>query len=215
MTIKLPFTLTDKDFVLGIQSGNPAMESKFYSHCRKYYDEVGAKLFGSDNVSHEDFFQDAYLQLWTEIQNGRIHVKDGVVYRIKADGSDERMTAKLTSFMVVIVKNQYAKSKRNKQVDIDSAGKADLMKIEDVLQYDSADKELKLQVVDDCVAALPTRCKEILTLFYFKKKSLDEILEIRQENTSKDGLKSAKSKCMRQLEGRIIESFKAYNIGLC
>ena len=57
--------------------------------------------------------------------------------------------------------------------------------------------------------------KEILTLFYFKKKSLDEILAIRQENSTKDGLKTAKSKCMRQLEGRIIETFKEYNISLC
>lgn len=215
MTIKLPFTLTDKDFVLGIQNGNPAMESKFYSHCRKYYDEVGKKIFGNDNVSHEDFFQEAFLQVWTEIKNGRIHVTDGAVYRIKSDGADDKMTAKLTSFLIVIVKNQYAKSKRNKQIDIDSAGKADLMKIEEILQYDSADKEQKMQMVDDCLADLSDRCKEILTLFYFKKKSLDEILEIRRENTSKDGLKSAKSKCMRQLETKIIKSSKAYNIGLC
>ena len=82
---------------------------------------------------------------------------------------------------------------------------------DELLSYDDADKELKHQVVDDCVANLPARCKEILTLFYFKKKSLDEILQIRQENTSKDGLKSAKSKCMRQLEERIIETFKEYN----
>lgn len=215
MNIKLPFTLTERDYVSGIQAGNPAMERKFYEYCRKYYEETGRKIFGQDNVSHEDFFQDAFLQIWTEIQNGRIHLVDGAIYRIKADGSDEEMTAKLNSFLMTIVKNQYAKTKRHTSVDIDNAGKFDIMKIEELLNYDDADKELKHQVVDDCVANLPARCKEILTLFYFKKKSLDEILQIRQENTSKDGLKSAKSKCMRQLEDRIVVSFKEYNISLC
>ena len=166
-------------------------------------------------MAHEDFFQEAFIQIWTEIQNGRIHLVDKAIYRIKADGSDEEMTAKLKSFLMTIVKNQYAKSKRHIAVDIDNAGKSDLMKIEELLNYDDADKELKHQVVDDCVANLPARCKEILTLFYFKKKSLDEILAIRQENSTKDGLKTAKSKCMRQLEGRIIETFKEYNISLC
>ena len=216
MTIRLPFKqFTDTDYVTGIQAGNPAMERKFYDHCRGYYEDVKHKLFGDDNVSHEDFFQDAFIQIWTEIQNRRIHLVDGSVYRIKADGTDGKMTARLTSFMVVIIKNQYLKTKRHKTVDIDNAGKADLMQIEELLQYDSADKELKHQLVDDCVADLPARCKEILTLFYFKKKSLDEILQIRRENTSKDGLKSAKSKCMRQLEGRIIESFGEFSISLC
>lgn len=215
MKIRLPFTLTEYDYVCGIQAGNPVMERKFYDYCRQYYEETNRKIFGDDNVSHEDFFQEAFIQIWTEIQNGRIHLVDKAIHRIKADGSDEVMTAKLKSFLMTIVKNQYAKSKRHIAVDIDNAGKSDLMKIEELLSYDDADKELKHQVVDDCVANLPARCKEILTLFYYKKKSLDEILQIRQENTSKDGLKSAKSKCMRQLEGRIIETFKEYNISLC
>lgn len=215
MNIKLPFTLTERDYVSGIQAGNPAMERKFYEYCRKYYEETGRKIFGQDNVSHDDFFQDAFLQIWTEIQNGRIHLVDNVIYRIHADGKDEKMTSMLKSFLITIIRNQYMKSKRHVAVDIDNASRSDIQKIEDLLNYESADKELKHQVVDDCVANLPARCKEILTLFYFKKKSLDEILQIRQENTSKDGLKSAKSKCMRQLEDRIVVSFKEYNISLC
>ena len=215
MKIKLPFILTEYDFVSGIQMGNPVMERKFYDYCEQYFQETKRKICGDRNVLLDDFFHEAFVQIWTEIQNGRIHLVNGAIFRIKADGSDEKMTAKLKSFLMTIVRNSYLKSIGKVYVDIDNAGKSDIMKIEELYNYDDADKELKHQIVDDCVANLPSRCKEILTLFYFKKKSLDEILQIRQENTSKDGLKSAKSKCMRQLELRIIDSFKEYNISLC
>jgi DNA-directed RNA polymerase specialized sigma subunit len=100
-------------------------------------------------------------------------------------------------------------------VDIDNMGKTDVMKVEEMLAYDDADKEVKQQIIDECVNDLPARCKEILTLFYYKNKSLDEILTLRQENTSKDGLKTAKSKCMKQLSDRVIECFTRYNTCLC
>lgn len=67
-------------------------------------------------------------------------------------------------------------------------------------------------IVEMCVNALPPRCKEILTLFYYENKSLDEILEIRHENQSKDGLKSGKSKCMKSLKERISAEFERRNL---
>ena len=60
---------------------------------------------------------------------------------------------------------------------------------------------------------MPPRCLEILTLFYVKGKSLDEILEIRKDkNTSKVGLKSAKYKCMNALRERVTKMFDQLNI---
>ena len=215
MSFKLPFLATEVDYVSGIQAGDVVMERRFYDYCRKYYNETKGGIFGEDNVSHEDFFQDALIQVWSEIQNKRIHVVDGAIYRIQADGKDVRMTAKLRSFIMTIVRNQYLKSKRHLNVDIDNMGKTDVMKVEEMLAYDDADKEVKQQIIDECVNDLPARCKEILTLFYYKNKSLDEILTLRQENTSKDGLKTAKSKCMKQLSDRVIECFTRYNTCLC
>lgn len=214
MKIKLPFQLSEYDYVIGIQAGNPAMERKFYDYCVRYFHQSKGTVFHDAPDASDDFFHEAFIQIWTEIQNGRIYTVDKVIFRKKADGKAEKMTAKLTSFMMTIVRNQYMKTKRHISVDIDNAGKADLMKIEELLNFDDADKEIKHRVVDDCISDLPSRCKEILTLFYFKKKSLDEILTIRKDNSSKDGLKTAKSKCMRQLEGRIVDNFKKYNIYL-
>lgn len=215
MKFKLSFTITEADYVRGIQAGDAAMERRFYDHCLKYYNDKKGGVFGDDTDACEDYFQDAFIQVWSEIQNNRIHIVDGDIYRIQADGHDARMTAKLNSFIMTIVRNQYLKTKRHVNVDIENMSKADTMKVEDLLAYDGGDKEIKQQIIDKCVTELPVRCKEILTLFYYKGKSLDEILMIRKENTSKDGLKAAKSKCMKQLSERVIECFTRYNTCLC
>ena len=59
--------------------------------------------------------------------------------------------------------------------------------------------EERERVVADAVLAMSDRCRQILTLFYYEQRSLDEILEIRPENTSKVGLKTSKYKCMQRL----------------
>lgn len=215
MALKLPFVTTEADYVRGIQAGDAAMEQRFYDYCRKYYNETKGGVFVEHDESQEDYFQDAFIQVWSEIQNKRIHLVDGAIYRIQADGKDLKMTAKLKSFIMTIIRNQYLKSRRHVNVDIENLGKDDVMKVEDLLAYDDAEKETKQQIIDECIKELPARCKEILTLFYYKNKSLDEILSIRQENTSKDGLKTAKSKCMRQLSDRVLECFTKYIACVC
>ncbi len=215
MPFKLPFVASEADFVRGIQARDVNMERRFYDYCRKYYNATCGGIFSEDNVSHEDYFQDAFILVWTEIQNKRIHVVNDAIYRTQADGTDVKMTAKLKSYIMTIVRNQYIKSKRHVNIDIDNLSKSDILKVEDLLAYDSADKELKQQIIDSCVGELPTRCKEILTLFYYKNKSLDEILMIRQENTSKDGLKTAKSKCIKQLGERVLNHFTEYKTCSC
>ena len=75
-------------------------------------------IFSEDNVSHEDYFQDAFILVWTEIQNKRIHVVNDAIYRTQADGTDAKMTAKLKSYIMTIVRNQYIKSKRPVRISL-------------------------------------------------------------------------------------------------
>ena len=74
-------------------------------------------------------------------------------------------------------------------------------------------EEQKNRIVDECISELSPRCAEILTLFYYKGMSLDQIMEQRAEkNTSKNGLKTAKNKCMNTLRDRITVQFKMFNL---
>lgn len=58
----------------------------------------------------------------------------------------------------------------------------------------------KLDVISDCVAVMSERCRQILTFFYVDRKRLDEILLLLPTFTSKDALKTAKTKCLSKLK---------------
>ena len=65
----------------------------------------------------------------------------------------------------------------------------------------------KDRIVSQCLLALPKSCLEILTLFYYERKSLEEILAARPENNTYNGLKTRKSKCISNLKKHITKSF--------
>ena len=151
----------------------------------------------------DDIFQDSFLVIWTEIQNGKIFTKDGFLARINKYGEAARMTCSLDSFLMTIARNRHFKELRNEGpailVDIDGhsfCGEA--------VETETSDKERRMQVIDDELDKLSHHCKEILTLFYVKRMSLEQILVSRPENTSKDGLKTSKSKCLRQLKTNVV-----------
>ena len=78
---------------------------------------------------------------------------------------------------------------------------------------DENDEETRNRIVDDCIQRISPRCAEILTMFYYEEKTLDEILAARHEtNSSKNGLKTAKNKCMNTLRSLCNEEFRKYNI---
>ena len=66
---------------------------------------------------------------------------------------------------------------------------------------------MKDRIVDECIARMSPSCIDILTMFYYKDMSLDEILAAREENTSKDGLKTAKNKCLNTLKAKVNDEF--------
>jgi DNA-directed RNA polymerase specialized sigma24 family protein len=104
---------------------------------------------------------------------------------------------------MAIAKNRHLKELRTDgpSVLVDIDGKAICGEPVDV---DVTEKERKMQAIDDELAKLSNHCREILTLFYVKRMSLEQIMMSRSENTSKDGLKTSKSKCLRQLKTNVV-----------
>ena len=69
-------------------------------------------------------------------------------------------------------------------------------------------------MVADAVLGMSDRCRQILTLFYYEQRSLDEILAIRPENTSKVGLKTSKYKCMQRLRDVVKQRFSRLHLSI-
>ena len=121
------------------------------------------------------------------------------------------MTCSLTTFLMAFAKNEYRELTRKVKED----SYADVFEVlgDAYTIGDNEDvEELKNRIVDQCIQQVSPNCIEILTMFYYKDMSLDEILEQRKDkNSSKNGLKTAKNKCMNTLRGLITTEFKKYN----
>lgn len=200
--------LTDEEVIVGLQNNDQAIERRFYLSCRQYFKDrhSGVFVFKEGARDEQDLFQDSFVMLWQEIQTRQIYVRDNYAWRIDSNGNNRKMTASLNTYLLSIAKNRNHEIIREEEPYVPgnniSADKEDS-------GYEESSSEW---IVDMCVDALPPRCKNILTLFYYERKTLDEILEIRNENQSKDGLKTGKSKCMRLLKDRILSEFRRRNL---
>lgn len=77
---------------------------------------------------------------------------------------------------------------------------------------DNDQRGIVQEIVQIAIMNLSETCRDILTMFYYEELSLDEILIRRGENTSKDGLKTGKYKCMKRFESNVREMFSKYHV---
>lgn len=208
---------SDEEYVKGILQKNETIEELFYKDCRRYFLQNYRNVIDKGMMTKErmqnadDLFQETFVHLWTEIENKKILLWGNKLCRSNK-GIVSPMTSNLHTFMMAIAKNKYREQLRKEIPEaLTELDNTHTVGSEDGLMEQTAD-ELKHQIVADCVSNLPQRCKEILTSFYYKNMSLDEILDARKENTSKAGLKTSKYKCMQNLKMLILTNFEKSNL---
>lgn len=201
-------TYTDTEVVEGLQRRDRTMEEWFYHAARRYFnDSFHAVFFDKDRK--QEIFQTAFLKLWMEMDNGRISIVDGKVCRQQTSGLYAPMTCALTTFLMAFARTEFRELVRSQREECydelyDSVSRSDTM----VTAFDGEENsdEVRNRIVDECIQSLSPTCVEILTLFYYQCKTLDEIMALRKDkNASKNGLKTAKNKCMNTLRERVKE----------
>lgn len=201
---------TDMEVVNGLQQRERKVEEWFYRTAKRYFDVHFNEVF-FDRDQKQEIFQTAFLKLWTEIQNGKITIVDDAMCRQQRNGEYLPMNCKLTTFLFTFAKNEYREVVRNAHLTyteevLDTQEHGDVMAV--FVDEEDIDA-LKTRIVDDCLQAMSPGCLELLTLFYYENKSLDEILELRKDkNSSKDGLKTAKNKCMNTLRSKVTMEYR-------
>lgn len=200
--IKKRGKLSDLEVIEGLQNHNPKVEKHFFNSCNNYFNSHFNQLF-FDKDSQQEIFQLAFIKLWTEIENKTITVIDGKVCRKRKLNGYQVMTASLTTFLMAFAKNEFRELLRNCKDD----NYEEVFAVSnDLILVDEDYEEYQIQIIDECIQSMSANCIEIITLFYYQQKTLDEIMLIRKEqNTSKDGLKTAKNKCMVTLRNRVNE----------
>ena len=206
--------LSDIEVIVGLQNHDKNVEKWFFNSFSSYFNLHFNQIF-FDEDKRREIFQTAIIKLWTEIENKTIYVVEDKVCRISKREGRREMTASLETFMMCFAKNEFRELLRNIKED----------NLEEILRsgkyvetpedsQDDFSAEFLIQVVDDCIGRLSKNCVEIITMFYYEKKTLDEIMELRGgQNSSKDGLKTAKNKCMGFLRGNVRQQLKLNGYG--
>ncbi len=205
---------TDAEVVERLAQRDRVMEEWFYHRARRYFEEHFNSVF-FDKDRRQEVFQTAFLKLWTEVDNRRIRVSEGTVCRQQKDGRWLAMTCSLTTFLMAFARTEYreiVRSTKEQTFDelFETAANADVMHTAFDIEEDT--DVLRSRIIDECIQQMSPSCIEILTLFYYQGKSLDQIMELRSDKTSsKNGLKTAKNKCMNTLRERVASRWTVYN----
>lgn len=201
---------TDEFYIQEIQKGNQKVIDHFYTYCRDYFRKTYKKLFQEENLE-ADFFQEAFVKLWKEIRHSSIFIEKNQIYKRNAAGEINPLRCTLRTYLMDITKNDYNQYLRKKEMSVHYMELLLDSKPEN-LDATTYAEDLKSQIVSECVKSLPASCYKLILLFYYEQKNYDEIMEMSDNYTSKDALKTRKYKCMEQLQRRIEEKFNRYNL---
>ena len=209
-------TYSDLEVVTGLQARDRKVEEWFHAECRRYIMDKFDEIF-FDRDRKQEVMQESFIRLWTQIDCLSIKVIDGQIHRQQADGVFRPLTCSLLSFLMAIAKNEYREICRENREEYyaEFFGDEEHAVVQPTEWDDDEADEQKNRIVAQCVCNLSDRCREILTLAFYEGKSNDEILALRADkNTSKDGLKTAKNKCMNSLKSKIQKEFERYHFTL-
>lgn len=196
---------SDVAYVEGVYKHDTEMERALYDYCKRYFDSYYRGVFFVDDIYKMEIFQDAFIKLWENIENRKIYVDNGVL-----KGKDKKeFTSTLTTYFMGIAKLKYKEWVREHSIEEDGneeqLKKADT-KIAKHLLYDDG-QEAMLEIIADCLSHMPERCNQIITMFYYEEKGLDDIIKELQTFESKNALKTAKYKCMENLRKAVREIY--------
>lgn len=198
---------SDIQIVEAYQNGDKKIQQFWYDKCRSQFHKGTSNYGGLTDYDRDDLFQDSFIILWEKLESRQIYILDGTIHVTSKKGDSE--IPDMLGYFMRIVKNKYLEMFHSGKYVI-PLNEVITSSYEDFfgeLYWDEDPEVEKDRIVSQCLLSLPKSCLEILTMFYYEKKSLEQILEERPENSSYDGLKSRKSKCMTNLKKKITESF--------
>lgn len=201
---------SDADYVDGVYRRKPSIENALYKHCKEYFDEKYRAMFIVEDEYKEEIFHESFVTLWENIEHRRLYVEDGV---LKGKGG-EPFSGKLTTYFMSIARLKYLEWVRNRRNtlmpdDDDKVWKKiDKDSYKDYL-YDEDDETI-ITIIADCISHMSERCNQIITMFYYERKTLDDMMLELPSFESKNALKTAKYKCMENLRKSAEEIHRRY-----
>lgn len=204
----------DVVYVEGVANHDRRMAFDLESHCRTYFNDHYMGVFFCGEDKRNRIFQDAFIKLWENIENGKLHVEDGVLL----GANDKPFTSTLTTYLMSIARLkylEYTRTNRHEGEINDEEKKGHIHKGEGGaygvmnLLYDKSTIIME-DIIADCIAVMSERCNQILTKFYYEKKGLDVIMSEIPSFSNKNALKTMKYKCTETLRANAQAMYKRY-----
>lgn len=151
----------------------------YLEHKNGFY--LFAKRYTSEEDQIHNAYQDAIIALMENAQKGKI----------------PSLNSSIGTYLFAVGKYLLYKSlkKKNHHLEITE-------ELSDTIPFESLEEESKEESIRQLLQKLKElgpKCKQILQLFYYQSKNLDEIAYLMGYE-SKDVLKSTKSRCLKQLK---------------
>ena len=201
---------TDVAYVEGVFRRDPRIERALYNYCKRYFDENYKGVFFVGNEHKDEIFHETFLTFWEKIMHQKIYVEDG---ELKGKGG-KVFSGNLTTYFMGIAKLKYLEWSRENQFSLSDIEKMRMQNEHDIQQfhdllYDRDDVEM-LEIIADCVSKMSKQCNQILTMFYYEEKTLDDIMVELRTFESKNALKTRKYKCMEELRKSAKSIYRRY-----
>lgn len=206
---------TDIEYVQGLTESRE-LQNALYVEWKSYFKAHYRGVFFAKEEHEDAILHNTFTKLWLKVRDGRLYVKDGVLMY----GDDKKLSSSLTTYMMGIAKldNKELVRDISKMESIEevesrmnthrSNGGAMVLSLGGERVSDDSSDNLMRDVTAEVIANLSSRCSEVLTMFYYEEKSLDDILCSIDSFSSKDALKTFKNKCLNNLK---VEARRRYN----
>lgn len=182
----------ESDLVLfdALKNGSETAFKKVYQDNMSLFLNFAGK-YGLDEADVLDIYQDAYIAFYENIGNGKLAT----------------LKSSLSTYLIGIGKYMILERlrKNKKKVNSESILGTTGIVDDEIASFELFDEQLSPEEVllQYYFNQLSETCKSILTMFYYKKYSIKQIMEAGNYN-SENVVKSQKSRCLKTLR----ESFK-------
>lgn len=158
------------------------MKELYYSYQKSFFNKIARKYAFSDSYVLEDIYQESFLSLMKALERTTINSWKDYLYKI-----GERKL-----FLHFKQENRYP------DVVMDNLPE------EVESYYETEEWERMCQIVHEYVTVLENPCKQVLNLYYWSKKSMNEIAQIMGYKNERVA-RSRKFACMQSMRQVVME----------
>ncbi len=160
-------------------------DSAAFSYLYKAHFNMIRNLVEKNSGTYDDasdIFQETLIIIFEKVRDKKLHI-----------------SCSLKTFIYSIARNQWLKKLNSRKKNVQ------LKNFEDFIRVEESETEFKQEVdLKNLFAEIGEACRKLLILFYYKKRSMEEIsLELNYSNS--DTAKNQKYKCIQRLKKLVAE----------